>query len=132
MKYPLLTKSFLMDVASKAQHLVEDERGYELLEAANIYHNIPARRPSLPPYQITPRYSYSLFEAAVLLGGRHPDGLSNEVECFRADKNTFTTLKQLPFKKRNEFAVCCIGIYIGFIFGVFCIVLRIVKIYIVP
>lgn len=59
--------------------------------------------------QITPRMSFPYIECAVLLGGRLGEGLSNDVECYRTDTQEFMALKQLPFKKRNEFAACSIG-----------------------
>lgn len=37
------------------------------------------------------------------------DGLSNDVECYRADLREFSQLRPLPFKKRNEFAACAVG-----------------------
>ncbi|KAK3101944.1 hypothetical protein FSP39_007540 [Pinctada imbricata] len=108
-KFPMLRKTFLLDVVGKSQHIVSDGRGRELLEDAILYHAIPARRPQLPAYQITPRISSKAFETAVLLGGRLADGLSNDVEYFKSDSKEFASLKQLPFKKRNEFAACVIG-----------------------
>jgi hypothetical protein len=59
--------------------------------------------------QVTPRLSFPYFECAILLGGRLGEGLSNDVECYRSDNGEFTSLKPLPFKKRNEFAACAIG-----------------------
>ncbi|XP_069101205.1 kelch-like protein 24 [Argopecten irradians] len=105
-KFPLLSQIYLIDVVSKSPHVTQDERGIELYSHAITYHNVHSRRNSLPSFQITPRFSCPVYETAVLLGGRFSDGLSNEVESYRADTKNFTTLKQLPFKKRNEFAVC--------------------------
>ena len=31
------------------------------------------------------------------------------MECYRSDTREFSSLKPLPFKKRNEFAACAIG-----------------------
>ena len=59
--------------------------------------------------QVTPRLSFPYFECAILLGGRLGEGLSNDVECYRSDTREFSSLKPLPFKKRNEFAACAIG-----------------------
>lgn len=108
-KFPMLTKTFLIDTVSKTQHVVNDDRGKELLDDGILFHTIPARRHQLPLYQITPRLNMPFSEVAILLGGRLADGLSNDVECFVADTNEFFNLKQLPFKKRNEFSVCTIG-----------------------
>ena len=60
-------------------------------------------------WQVTPRLSFPYFECAILLGGRLGEGLSNDVECYRSDTREFSSLKPLPFKKRNEFAACAIG-----------------------
>ncbi|KAH3819604.1 hypothetical protein DPMN_121343 [Dreissena polymorpha] len=108
-KFPMLKKTFLTDTVAKAQHVVSDDRGKELLDDGMLFHTIPARRHQLPLYQITPRLNMPFSEVAVLLGGRLSDGLSNEVECFVADTQEFFNLKQLPFKKRNEFSACTIG-----------------------
>lgn len=108
-KFPLLTKPFLIDYASRSSQVTEDDRGRELLDDALLFHSLPARRHQLPSYQTTPRQNFMFAEVAVLLGGRLSDGLSNDVECFLADSTDFVSLKQLPFKKRNEFAVCTIG-----------------------
>ncbi|XP_048741044.1 kelch-like protein 24 [Ostrea edulis] len=106
-KFPHLNRSYLTGVVAKSPYLADDE-GKELLENAMIYHLLPARRPMLPSYQITPRSSRNI-EVAVLLGGRLADGLSNDVECYKSDTKEFFALKQLPFKKRNEFAACVLG-----------------------
>lgn len=108
-KFPMLKKTFLIDTVSKTPHVMNDERGRELLDDGILFHMIPARRHQLPLYQITPRLNMPFSEVAILLGGRLADGLSNDVECFVADTNEFFSLKQLPFKKRNEFSVCTIG-----------------------
>ncbi|WAR26678.1 KLH24-like protein [Mya arenaria] len=108
-KFPMMRKTFLIDVVAKSTHVMNDDRGRELLDDGILFHTIPARRHQLPLYQITPRLNMPFSEVAILLGGRLADGLSNEVECFVADTNEFFNLKQLPFKKRNEFSVCTIG-----------------------
>ena len=108
-KFPMLERAYLMDIVSKSQHIISDDRGRELLDDAVLYHTIPARRPQLQSYQITPRIASRSIETAVLLGGRLADGLSNDVEYFRCDTKEFSSLKQLPFKKRNEFAACVVG-----------------------
>ncbi|XP_062574313.1 kelch-like protein 24 [Saccostrea cucullata] len=109
-KFPQMKRSYLTSVVAKSPYLADDE-GKELMENAMIYHLLPARRPMLPSYQITPRSSTTSanVEVAVLLGGRLADGLSNDVECFKSDSREFFALKQLPFKKRNEFAACVLG-----------------------
>lgn len=106
-KFPQMKTSYLTSVVAKSAYLADDE-GKELLENAMIYHLLPSRRPLLPSYQITPRSSKHM-EVAVLLGGRLADGLSNDVECYKPDTREFFALKQLPFKKRNEFAACVVG-----------------------
>ncbi|ESO99112.1 hypothetical protein LOTGIDRAFT_173854 [Lottia gigantea] len=108
-KYPLITESYLMDVVIKMGHLSEEDKEKDLLDDAIMFHLVPSRRDMLNSYQITPRFSFPYFECAVLLGGRVMDGLSNEVECYRATTNDFISLKTLPFKKRNEFAACTMG-----------------------
>ncbi|XP_041349089.1 kelch-like protein 24 [Gigantopelta aegis] len=108
-KFPLINSSYLMDVVVKIEYLTEEDKGKELLEDAIMYHNVPSRWQMLPSYQMTPRFSFPYFESAILLGGRLMDGLSNDVECYRADTKEFTSLKMLPFKKRNEFSACSIG-----------------------
>ncbi|XP_076469228.1 kelch-like protein 24 [Babylonia areolata] len=107
-KFPLINRSYLMDVVS-AGHYLSVEQGRELLDSALLYHTVPSRRHMLPSFQITPRLSFAYFECAILLGGRLGEGLSSEVESYRSDTGQFTSLKPLPFKKRNEFAACAIG-----------------------
>lgn len=108
-KFPLMKKSFLIDTVSKLSIIMNDDRGKELVDDAILFHTVPSRRHLIPAFQMTPRLSFPYFEAAVLLGGRLADGLSNDVECFRSDTKEFVSLRQLPFKKRNEFAACVVG-----------------------
>ena len=108
-KFPMLSKTYLIDTVAKSMHVISDDRGKELLDDGILFHTIPSRRHQLSLYQTTPRLNAPCYEAAILLGGRLADGLSNDVECYIADTNEFFKLKQLPFKKRNEFSVCTIG-----------------------
>lgn len=108
-KFPLMKQSYLVDVVSKSLHVTQDEKCSDLLENAIKFHTIPTRRALLPSFQITPRISHPVFESAILLGGRLADGLSNDVECYNSYTRDFSSLKQLPFKKRNEFAACVVG-----------------------
>ncbi|KAL3853024.1 hypothetical protein ACJMK2_016615 [Sinanodonta woodiana] len=108
-KFPFLSKVTLLDVVANCTHVMNDERGKELFEDAMVYHTLPARRPMLSSYQITPRWSFPVIEIAVLLGGRLSDGLSNDVECYTSESKEPFSLRQLPFKKRNEYAVCVVG-----------------------
>lgn len=108
-KFPLIRENFLMDIVVRSSNPVGEDKGRDLLEDAVTFHTIPSRRNMLPAYQTTPRLSFPMFEASVLLGGRLSDGLSNDVTGYRSDTSEFFSMKQLPFKKRNEFAVCTIG-----------------------
>lgn len=108
-KFPHISQCYLVDTVAKAGHLNDDQRGRELLDEAVLYHTVPSRRHMLPSYQVTPRYTYPFYECAILLGGRLLDGLSNDVECYRSDLQEFSRLRELPFKKRNEFAACAVG-----------------------
>lgn len=108
-KFPLIKKEYLLDIVSKSPHILQDENGFKLYEDAIMYHMIPSRRHMLNSYQITPRLTCVGHECAILLGGRLADGLSIDVESFRSDTGEFSSLKPLPFKKRNEFTACVIG-----------------------
>ncbi|BFZ08843.1 hypothetical protein BsWGS_11883 [Bradybaena similaris] len=108
-KFPHISQGYLIDVVIKSGHLADDTHGRELLDEAVLYHTVPSRRHMLPSYQVTPRYTFPYYECAILLGGRLVDGLSNDVECYRADLREFSQLRPLPFKKRNEFAACAVG-----------------------
>ncbi|XP_076447602.1 kelch-like protein 24 [Babylonia areolata] len=107
-KFPLINRSYFMDTIAPSTYLIGEE-GRELMDSAVLYHTVPSRRHMLPSYQVTPRLSFPYFECAILLGGRLGEGLSSDVECYRSDTGEFTSLKPLPFKKRNEFAACAIG-----------------------
>lgn len=108
-KFPMIRKEYLLDIVSKSPHVMQDEKGLKLYEDAITYHMVPSRRHMLNSFQITPRLTSSNHETAILLGGRLADGLSIDVESFRSDTGEFTSLKPLPFKKRNEFTASVIG-----------------------
>ncbi|KAL8566239.1 hypothetical protein ACOMHN_046740 [Nucella lapillus] len=107
-KFPLINRSYFMDTIATS-HYISGEEGRELMDSAVLYHTVPSRRHMLPSYQVTPRLAFPYFECAILLGGRLGEGLSNDVECYRSDLQEFTSLKPLPFKKRNEFSACVVG-----------------------
>lgn len=51
-KFPLIDRSYLMDVVARKRYLSGDE-GRELLESAVLYHTVPSRRHTLPSYQVS-------------------------------------------------------------------------------